>query len=201
MTTDQNSEDLETLFDELNQQSRELEKALQGVNTVEIRIVDEDIPLVEIAGMELVPVEQVEAWISPLQERIDELTDLAEQHHEQRQEFKQELSGLRRLADNPSPHPEKTWRRCTVNKAYKSQENLLDDGKYCALDPDFADKLGVTEDREVELRRIDDPENAAVYTVDVVRDQNAEVRVGKKGRNRLNAKGEFEAEIAPINSG
>jgi hypothetical protein len=28
----------------------------------------------------MIPVEQVEAWISPLQERIDELTDLAEQH-------------------------------------------------------------------------------------------------------------------------
>ena len=44
----------------------------------------------------MIPVEQVEAWISPLQEQIDELTDLAEQHREQRESLEQELNGLKR---------------------------------------------------------------------------------------------------------
>jgi TolA-binding protein len=178
MTANSETESPKQRLDDLHQQSEELEALLQNRSSIEV--IDEDVPLVEIDGVEMIPVEQVEAWISPLQERIDELTDLAEQHREQRESIEQELNGLKRLADNPSPRPEKTWRRCTVNKAYKSQENLLDNGKYCALDPDLADKLGVTEDREVELRRIDNPENAAVYTVDEVRDQDAEVRVGKE---------------------
>lgn len=94
MTANSETESLKQRLDDLHQQSEELEALLQNRSSIEV--IDEDVPLVEIDGVEMIPVEQVEAWISPLQERIDELTDLAEQHREQRESLEQELNGLKR---------------------------------------------------------------------------------------------------------
>lgn len=92
----------------------------------------------------------------------------------------------------------RSWIDCKVKKAYKSQEKLISEGKYCALSPELAEELGVSEGYRVEIRRAHTREKSAVYVVDEVREQKAQIRTGSKGRKRINASGPFEAEIASV---
>jgi hypothetical protein len=187
---------LEAQIDELEQKSEEIGEALdQEVDEVGIEVIDEDVPVISMNSVAMMPTEKVNVWFEDLRARLDSVAEIAEQREQERQQLEQEMEELEQVMEDLTGG---TWVSCTVNKAYKSQEKLLNDGQYCSLDPDFAGKLGVTEGDKVRVRQADQPAEAAAYTVYEVREQDARLRIAKKGRTRIDGEGQFEAEITPI---
>lgn len=184
-------------LEELEQRSEEISEVLhQDRREVEIEVVDENVPVIAVEGIEMMPTEQVSQWFEDLRDRMDDVAEIAEEREQQRQELEQELDGLEQLMANAEE--DESWVECTIDKAYKSQETLLEDGQYCALGPEFAEEIGLSERDELKLRRAEQPEKSAVYIVDEVRGQDAKVRIAKKGRERIDGTGSFEGEVLPV---
>jgi hypothetical protein len=196
MTDETELASVQEKLEELEQKSEQIGELLErDRRKVEIEVVDEEKPVVAVNGIEMVPVRQVDAWIEGLQDRIDELADVAEEREKQRRGIDRELTELEDLVDHSTGGGDGLWLECRVDKAYKTQEKLVEDGQYCALGPDFADELGVTEGQEVRVRKADQSDTTAVYTVGEVREQEAQLRISNKGRKRLDTKDTFKAEI------
>lgn len=184
---------LEAQIDELEQKSEEISDVLeQETDEVGIEVLDEDVPVISVNSVAMMPTEQVNTWFEDLLAQLHSVAEVAEQREQQRKQLENELeTAMENLSGNH-------WYSCTVDNAYKTQETLCSDGQYCALGPDFAARLGVSEGDKVRVRQADSPAKAAVYTVYEVREQDAKLRISNKGRKRIDMDARATGQITPI---
>ena len=218
----------ETLLDDTNEGRDESATNTEGAEVGSDRrerLDAWDLDVVSIDGRDVVPADEVnqhlrrlDRQIAEAHEHVERINEILTERDEAGSEFDIDVEEERRnieeqwqrindakeriglpTPDNPSTGQNKSWTGCTVDKAYKSQEKLLEDSQLCALGPEFAEELGLEEGEELRVRRADQPKKSAVYTVNEIREQDAQVRISNKGRKRLNSKSSFEAEVLPLN--
>lgn len=85
-----------------------------------------------------------------------------------------------------------------VSKAWEKQEALLANGKYCSLRSDVADELNRESGQQVRLRWTGDRGTSAAFTIHELHDDDAEIRVGQKGRQRLNIRPSSDIDVIPV---
>lgn len=85
-----------------------------------------------------------------------------------------------------------------ISKAWKEQGAILADGKYCSLRSDIADELNRGPGQQIRLRRTADSGSSAAFTVYELHDDDAEIRVGQTGRQRLNVSPSSRVDVRPV---
>jgi phage replication-related protein YjqB (UPF0714/DUF867 family) len=72
-----------------------------------------------------------------------------------------------------------------INKAWQRQTQLLSDGDYCSLRDDIADTLGRHPGQQIRLDPVSSAGVPAAFTVGSLHTDDADIRIGKAGRQRL----------------
>ena len=86
-------------------------------------------------------------------------------------------------------------RTVAIERAYRSQEDLLDDDTHCSADPTWLDSIGCGVGEQVRIER--ETGEYALYTVSEAREESPSkvVRMGQAGRERLGTNEPFEATL------
>lgn len=89
-------------------------------------------------------------------------------------------------------------RRYSITKAWKTQRKLLSDGSYCSINPEIANNLDRMPGQQIRIDPIPQSSHSAVFTIDELHDDDADVRVSKKGRTRLEMSPGDQVTLFPI---